>query len=1256
MLTVRARIFTCVAIGLALTVARQSLGQNSMTPQGNMTPQGVSIGTPVVQSPPAVPTTDGNAGSIQVYNVPIEMVGVVGARLRVLYGNDARVNITTEPGTGRLMIMAPAQFHHDIAGRVELLQKDIRGASAKPDNSIAQQVTLQRQYKLKNVTCRDLEESLQRLSGPRMTVTTSKNGEQAQFRLASASGTQDILQVDRKTNTVTLQGPSTNVYSWLQVVGAIDQGRGQGEEAPKIVSLAPADPKRVERALNMVRTVALQQKAEEEQAIGSAKVAQGKAKGAKGDDERASAIGSLDTLDSESGLFGDVQIEFVGELGLVIVRGGKRDVQRVLEVIDQIKKQSEGTQPEVEVVLLKHINSQALEAIAIELYEKVLAPRQGPISIKALVQPNALLLVGRRESIASVIELVKKLDQPLDESSQLKVYKLLHASSIDAESLINDFFGGTPQGAATNTTATTGLGTRVRVISDYRTNALVIQASPRDHMEVQRLLAEIDVESTPAQNEIRVFPLKYALSTELQPILQSAITGQAVQGGQGNQQGGAGGGGGGGAAGGAANTAGGKVTPPSSNLTIVSKDKSTESGILAGVVVTSNPSINSLLVRAPSKSMALIAALIEELDRPPSAESQLKVFEIKNGDATSLTALVQQLFGLQVTAGLSGNGGLFGGGGFGGGNQQNQQNQAGLGTSQSGIAPLRFSTDTRTNSIIASGSAVDLEVLEVLLARLDERGIETRTTEVIWLRNSNANNVATAISNLLQQQRQNLTQASIQGQAITVFEQIDREVLIVAEPTTNSVIVSATPRYFQRIRDVIERLDRRPPMIMVQIILAEVSLDDSFELGSELGLQDALLFDRNSATGGTLTSPGFSIPTSTTAIGGAAATATTLTQSAGGAPLSRGKPQNVAGQSLSSFGLGRSNSALGYGGLVLSAASESVSILFRALQDANRLQILSRPQVMTLDTVAAFVQVGSQVPRITGVTGGSSISGQQISTTDVPVGLFMRVQPRTNQDGLILMDIQIERSTLGDVNSGIPVGFSANGDVIRSPVINTTRAETRVSAYDGQTVVFAGLISKNRNSRSRRIPFLADIPIAGYLFKFETETETRSELLAVMTPRIINDPEDVEMINQLESARMSWCIADVMNIHGVAGLSDGNGLWGPACSPVIYPDLQPTADLLNDQYGNSLNDGSILVNPENAMPTRAAPIEPVPMIHTAPLSPIPYPGTSSSTVMPAAPIETTRFVTPNGYNSQVAPAAAQTQSKTTSLPSTYLAR
>ena len=544
--------------------------------------------------------------------------------------------------------------------------------------------------------------------------------------------------------------------------------------------------------------------------------------------------------------------------------------------------------------------------------------------------------------------------------------------------------------------------------------------------------------------------------------------------------------------------------------------------------------------------MELIGELIRQLDSLPSAEARIKVFQVKNGDATQLATLLQQLFGLPVTAGQSTTGGFLGLG-----TQQQALTTGGEGS----LVQLRVSVDTRTNSIIVSGGANDLEVIEVLLLRLDEDGVQTRRTEVVWLRNTNAANVANALTNFLNEQRNATTQTLFQGGLITAFERVDREVFVVAEELTNSLVLSATPRYFDSMMKVIERLDRRPPLVAIQVLIAQVTLSDQFEFGTEFGLQDSLLYDRGLASQGTLNSPGFNLATTIPA----ASTGGTLGNL--GALGGVDQRQQVAGQGLSSFAMGRSNGTLGYGGLVLSAASESVSVLLRALQDANRIQILSRPQIMTMDNRQASILVGQSVPRVSGTT--QTQTGQSVSSPDVPVGLQMTVIPRVNPDGLIIMPLTVTNSSLGNIDSGVPVGFSTNGTVIRSPIINTTTATTTISAYSGQTVVFAGLIQKNRNSISRKIPFLGDIPILGAAFRFESESETRTELLVIMTPRIVDTDEKVEIFKQVESSRMSWCLADILNMHGDVGLNGGNGLWGPAKGPVIYPDMQPTAIIDN---------------------------------------------------------------------------------------------
>jgi type II secretory pathway component GspD/PulD (secretin) len=381
-------------------------------------------------------------------------------------------------------------------------------------------------------------------------------------------------------------------------------------------------------------------------------------------------------------------------------------------------------------------------------------------------------------------------------------------------------------------------------------------------------------------------------------------------------------------------------------------------------------------------------------------------------------------------------------------------------------------------------------------------------------------------------------------QAVTPFEQIDREVIVVPEVISNSLIVSATPRYYDAVRQIIRDLDYKPPMVLVQVVLASVRLDDAFEFGVELGLQDSLLFDRgreNPEPNGI----GFNFNNPQLGLGNDNTAASNATR------------ELLAGQALSNFLLGRTSGTLNYGGLVLSAANESVNILVRALQDQGRLQVLARPQVMTLDNEEAFVQIGQRVPRIT----GSSITpqgGTQSTVVDEPVGLLLRIRPRVNQEDVVVMTVDTERSEV-NFNEGVPVSVDQFGNQVISPLIETITAQTTLSARSGQTIVFAGLIAKRRRVETRRVPYLSDVPILGHLFRFDQDTTNREELLIFLTPHIVRSDEDIERLKYIESDRMSWCLADLVEMHGPAGLSGGHGLWNPPPTPTIYPHEDPAA-------------------------------------------------------------------------------------------------
>ena len=363
---------------------------------------------PVVET---AQVTAGGPASLQIYDVPSDLIGPVGARLQVLFSQTSDVRVTTDPKSGKLMVMAPELVQRQIAGQIQTLLKNANVNPTTSDKGLSVGSYQQQTYHLRNLSWRELEDSITRLAGPKLSVTTERNGELAVFRIPNSTGMQDVLQVDRRMNQVNVLGAGLTGTGWIQVMHSLDAGQVDQSNTTHILPLSPAEPRRVKRAFQLVKASFNQ----DDQATATIKGNQ-----VGNPNDPATAIVGKDGV-GESGLFGDVQIEFIEEIDLVIIRGSKRDVERTLEVIQKIKDQAEKTQPLIEVLKLEHANSQAVATLVTQLYEDIYQNRQGPVSITALVQPNSLLLIGRDEVVASVKELVKNLDVELDPSNQLKV-------------------------------------------------------------------------------------------------------------------------------------------------------------------------------------------------------------------------------------------------------------------------------------------------------------------------------------------------------------------------------------------------------------------------------------------------------------------------------------------------------------------------------------------------------------------------------------------------------------------------------------------------------------------------------------------------------------------------------------------------------------------------------------------------------------------------------------------------------------------
>lgn len=804
-------------------------------------------------------------------------------------------------------------------------------------------------------------------------------------------------------------------------------------------------------------------------------------------------------------LRGDVNVQAMQELGILILKGNEGDVEKVSRIIQQLEEMSVGSLPDIHLLELQHVNSDAMAELLAEVYEQLAELRnRGTNDRKAaaflpVVKPNSILILAPQIDLESILDLADRLDKPVDPQGEFKAFGLQNAIASEVAASITSFYE--ERG---------GLGTRVRVIADARTNSVIVQGRANDLKEIEALIEKFDRDDTGAVHRVEIVELKHATATELATIMSTAIQSASNPPQQQTQGGGFGGG----------NQTNqdlqGSKSVALEFLTATGNGRELiRSGILVDVRVNADPRSNSLVISAPEASMPLLLALAKQLDMPPSAIAEIKVFALRNADATQSVELLTSLF-----------------------ENQNQEDQlgiqiAGAEDAASSLIPIQFSADTRTNTVLAVGSAESLSVVEAILLRLDTTESRQRTTTVVPMRNVAASVVADAVNAFLTEQ-----QALQDTDLISNIERIRQEVIVAADDNSNALIVSASPEYFSQISQIISELDANPPQVIIQALIVEVQLDNTDEFGIELGFQDPTLFSRS-----ILQSAADIVTTNTTTTNLGVQTTTTdvisrnetpgfnfnNTTSALGNNSGRTNNSTVATQGISNFSLGRQNSDLGFGGFVFSAQSDAVSVLVRALAARRTVQILSRPQIRTTHNNPARIQVGQQVPVVDGVTTTDNFVTPNISQQDI--GIILEVTPRVTADNTIYMDVYAEKSSLSA--GGVPVYTDVTtGNVVESVIIDSAIADTAVAVPNGQTIVIGGMITKSDATLERKVPWLGDLPLIGSAFRYDSTSTARRELLIFLTPRIIYGDADSELIKQVESERMHFIESEAEALHG----------------------------------------------------------------------------------------------------------------------------
>jgi general secretion pathway protein D len=368
-----------------------------------------------------------------------------------------------------------------------------------------------------------------------------------------------------------------------------------------------------------------------------------------------------------------------------------------------------------------------------------------------------------------------------------------------------------------------------------------------------------------------------------------------------------------------------------------------------------------------------------------------------------------------------------------------------------------------TNSLIMIDTGSNLQRLKKLIAEVDlPISKQLSGIDVYNVQHTNAADLAKVLQALLAEGKK----------AQTPKEKI----FITSYAPTNSLLVSAPPEDMKEIRRIIAEIDSFRPQVVVEAAIIEVSLTKGDELGIEWLTGGSV--NSNQILGGFVSSSGSLLP-----FASAIASGTIPTDIKGGLNI------GVIGKGITLNGV----------------EFPSVQAFIRALSTEDRVNILSTPQILTLNNEEAEIIVGENRPYLTSTRLDSA--GNPINTFDYrDVGVKLKVKPVINKDGLVYLNVfqEVTKITVGTETS---TGTTTPTTLKRS-------TKTTVGVKDNQTIVIGGLIRDDSTRSKQGIPFLSSLPLLGPLFGVNSKAYEKTNLLVFITPKIVYNPETLDKIRQ----------------------------------------------------------------------------------------------------------------------------------------------
>ncbi|MFP3873932.1 MAG: type II secretion system secretin GspD [Thiohalophilus sp.] len=370
--------------------------------------------------------------------------------------------------------------------------------------------------------------------------------------------------------------------------------------------------------------------------------------------------------------------------------------------------------------------------------------------------------------------------------------------------------------------------------------------------------------------------------------------------------------------------------------------------------------------------------------------------------------------------------------------------------------------DERANRILIGGDPARRASIRSLIRRLDEKGSEEEGIAVVYLRYTDAEDMLPVLQGVMSQQTGSTSSDDGKdGAAARRISSSEGDVSIQAHKSTNALVISGAAEAVADLRSVIKRLDIRRAQVLVEAIIAEVSMERLQEFGVQwgaLGDEAVGMLNFGAAGAGSLANIGAAVED-------------------GGIP-------DVDGATVGA-----------------TDSQGEIGVLLRALMADSGSNVLSTPSVMTMDNEEAEIVVGQNIPFVTGRT--IEDSGQAFDSIQrEDVGIQLRIRPQINEGDAIRLNIEQEASSVAETLEGA-----------RDLVTDMRSIKTTAMVDDGQIIVLGGLTSEEAGTRNQQIPGLGSIPGLGWLFRYDRSSVEKRNLMVFLRPRIVQDRDDTREVS-----------------------------------------------------------------------------------------------------------------------------------------------